>query len=310
MPTQLSTLVSAHKALTESVSINAARHELLRLSESISSCLSWCPELALYSLSDVTDKVNMITLNEIEDDLELVLCNVRAKIEQISARYLTKPWYIPLFTARIAQEEWLVMSRALSETLIGKIQKYSDWHYPALEIGPRNGEFTKYLVGNDPLYLVDVGPEYIDIVSQQYSPGYNARLRKSVIDFDSRLAGLPENQFGFIFSWNFFNYCPMDLLTLFLQESFDLLRPGGVMVFGYNNAETVNAAKQCEFGGMEYTPKTKVMETCGKIGFTITDSFDYEHSWYSFNWIEVRKPGELNTCKAHQVLGMVNNITE
>lgn len=307
--TDLSETVAMYHAVKSQISVDRVTNEINSVIAHVNAVKKSFPVVTNFGINELNDAVDEVRVEGVQHKINNVLTNIQRKIEQLSARYRNKPWYIPDYQARREQEKWLVLPDTLKQLLVGKIQRYSDWHYPGLEIGPRSGEFTQHLVGNDPLYVAELSPEYIKDLSSKFSPEYNARLRKYPIDFDSRLSNLPKNQFGFIFSWNFFNHCPLELLTLFINEAYTILRPGGTMLFGYNNAETVNGAKHCEFGGMYYTTKNDVVSACVDVGFEIVDSFDREESWFSFNWIEIKKPGELTTIKAHQVLGRVMDIT-
>ena len=176
-----------------------------------------------------------------------------------------------------------------------------DWKYPGLEIGCRDGQWTKYLVGMDPLYIADVHKEFVDSTAAAYPPEYQARLRQQVIR-NSDLSALPKNQFGFVFSWNFFNYLPMYKIQHYLQQIYTLLRPGGVVWFSYNNADMTAAAEFADSYFMSYAPKSQLLPRCTEMGFEIISSADFDPA---ISWLELRKPGTLKTIKAHQVLGEI-----
>jgi len=182
-----------------------------------------------------------------------------------------------------------------------------------MEIGPRQGIYTKHLVGSDPLYLVDVYHETLEEVPKQFTPEYQARLRTYQIGHQKNekgLAELPQEQFGFVFSWNHFNYLPIDEIKKYLFDIFGVLREGGTFMFSYNNGETVMGTIHAEWGGMAYTPKTLLVAICEGHGFEVTASYDFETDDSNISWLEIKKPGTLVTTKAHQSLGLVKNISE
>lgn len=201
----------------------------------------------------------------------------------------------------------LPLSQKNKEVLLSKIRLLSDWHYPGLEISPHDGTFTQQLVGSDPLYIADQFPEYLDLVNSMFSEQYKTRLRKYHIDMQNNpyLGALPQQQFGVVFSWNFFNYLPLQEMTQFLQEVYGLLRPGGTFLFSFNDAGMVNGAKHAEWGGMAYTPKYDVVKAAEKLGYQINASFGEDCGWHNISWMEIQKPGTLTTVKAHQTLGIV-----
>jgi hypothetical protein len=112
---------------------------------------------------------------------------------------------------------------------------------------------------------------------------------------------LPTNQFGFIFSWNVFNYFPLRETQTYLEESFKLLRPGGVMMFSYNNCENVTCAGLFENGMRSWMTEKLLIDTCKNIGFDIINSVTENE----VNWVEIQKPGILKTVKASQAMGRI-----
>ena len=79
-----------------------------------------------------------------------------------------------------------------------RISLRTDWKYPALEIGCRDGEWTKLLVAGDPLYLIDVHQEFLDSAIKDYPVEYKRRTRPYLIK-NGDYSILPQRQFGFVF---------------------------------------------------------------------------------------------------------------
>lgn len=201
----------------------------------------------------------------------------------------------------------LIISTEISHCLRSRIHQISDWHFPGMQLGCRNAEYTAELVACDPLYLCDFEQRSIDHVSGQFNDIYNRRLRKYLIA-DHQLGHLPQNQFGFVFSWMFFNFIDLDNLQLYLLELIKTLRPGGVLMFSYNNGDMIESARIFESGMMSFIPKRKLLSVCRDIGFDIIDSFDFSNSdnqIKTISWIELRKPGQLSTIKRSQAQGLV-----
>lgn len=191
--------------------------------------------------------------------------------------------------------------------LVNAIRGHTDWHYPALEIGPGDGVWTEHLVAADPLYIVDINNEYLQNTLSRFNELYRKRIRPYCIgnwiaNDDFYLMMLPSNQFGFIFSWNVFNYFPLYETKIMLEQCFQLLRFGGSMIFSYNNCEFPAQAEYVEKGFRSWMPKTLLINTCKQIGFEIIKTVDYDNT---ISWIEIRKPGKLKTVKSHQVLGKI-----
>jgi Methyltransferase domain len=185
-----------------------------------------------------------------------------------------------------------------------RLKNYTDWQYPALEIGCRDGEWTKLMVAADPLYLVDVDREFLDSAIKDFPEMYQQRVRTYVAK-DSDLSMLPQGQFGFMFCWNYLNYRGLESFKQYLKTAMSLLRPGGVFMFSYNNGEMVAGAGHAENFFMTYIPKTMLLSLIYSLGFEVVDAKDFHPA---VSWVEVRKPGELNTIKANQVLGKIKRV--
>ena len=185
-----------------------------------------------------------------------------------------------------------------------RIALRTSWRYPTLEIGCRDGEWTKMLVAGDPLYLTDVHQEFLDSAINDYAPEYQRRTRPYLIKNDD-YSMLPQKQFGFVFSWNHFNYKSIDSIKKSLKQVYNLLRPGGVFMFSYNNGDLPAGAAYAESYFMSYVPKSMLIPVCQQAGFEIVHTKDYEPA---VSWVELQKPGELETVKGHQALGIIKEI--
>lgn len=182
-----------------------------------------------------------------------------------------------------------------------RIGLYANWKYPGLEIGCRDGEWTKFLVASDPLYMVDEHQEFLDSAIKEYSPEYQRRVRQYVVK-DNDYSKLPQKQFNFIFSWNYFNYKSLDTVKQALKQVFSMLRPGGVFMFSYNNGDLPAGAAYAENYFMSYIPKSMLIPLCRNLGFDIVYHADHEPA---VSWMEIRRPGELTTVKGHQAMGVI-----
>lgn len=181
------------------------------------------------------------------------------------------------------------------------IGMYTDWRYPGLEIGPGDGQWTEYLVACDPLYLVDIHTEFLTATTEKFNEVYKNKLRTYTTK-ETSLQMLPNHQFGFVFSWNVFNYLTSDLIDEYLGQIYSALRPGGVCMFSYNNAERLGCAILVETGFMSYMPKELLIDLVHKHKFEIIKLTDLEET---ISWIEIRKPGTLQSIKAQPTIGHV-----
>lgn len=190
------------------------------------------------------------------------------------------------------------------EVVIGRLGQYTNWKYPGIEIGPGDGQWTNHLVGMDPLYLVDVYEEFLNSTKLKFHPVYQSRLRTYKIPHGD-LSALPEKQFGFVFSWNVFNYFSLDTICLYLEKIKPLMRPGGVVMFSYNNCENYKSAELFENRYMTYVPNKDLSEKIKEMGYKIITA---RNEPTSVSWIEIKVPGELSSIRAGQTLGKIKTL--
>jgi SAM-dependent methyltransferase len=189
--------------------------------------------------------------------------------------------------------------------MLGVIQKHVEHRFPVLEIGCRDGEWTKYLVAGDPLYLAEYTEEFLHNAVHQFTRQYVPRVRQYLVK-DNDISGLPNGQFNFIFSYNFFNYLALDTIKEWMRKAHAWLRPGGVIMFTYNNADFGYGAGMSESCVQSYCPMSLLVPMCESIGLVYHDHKDYIDTPFTpMSWIQFKKPGELSTIKVAQALGQI-----
>jgi SAM-dependent methyltransferase len=256
--------------------------------------------IAQQHLASIKDANNdLLQVLAVIDDINNEITELTRKF--FTASYQTECQFID--PTDIRHYRILYLAEGSELLLRERINLYSSWKYPALEIGCRDGEWTKHLVASDPLYIADISSDFIETTTQQFTPEYQARLRRYLIDItDYKIANLPTGQFNFIFSFNFFNYLSLDSIKQLLKRAMIWLRPGGVMLFTYNNCDMSPSAGLSEGYFMTYVPKSLLIPLVESLGYEVVTSRDFEPST---SWIEIKKPGTLSTVKAHQALGEI-----
>lgn len=247
----------------------------------------------LYRLEEITK----VYIEKINQHLDMQTEN-RIELENM---FCTKPTYLFKTTDFVRKVQILDITPETEELVKARIGYYVDWRYPALELGPGDGKWTKELVGCDPLYLVDYNNEFLNSTVSQFNPQYQKRIR-CYTNMGYRLHMLPQNQFGLVFCWNMFNYLALDHINHYLAEIFNVLRPGGTAIISYNNVERINCAMQSDNNFMTHIPKKHMVDKAKALGFVEIRAFD-EDSLVS--WIEIRKPGIIQSQRFGQTLGKI-----
>lgn len=234
------------------------------------------------------------------------IAEIDVKITKLSHKLFADSFVIesnPISVEHVRTNRRIRMYEDTEQVIKQKIMLYTNWRYPALEIGCRDGEWTQFLVASDPLYIMDQHTEFLDTATAQFPAQYQSRIRKYPLkNYD--FSALPKNQFAFVFSWGHFNFTSLDTTTQVLKQLRELMRPGGVFLFSYNDGDTPAGAGMAENMAATYLPKSILIPTCESIGFEVVA--DCNHG-PNVTWLEIKKPGVLHTVKAHQVLGEIKN---
>jgi SAM-dependent methyltransferase len=253
---------------------------------------------------DLSRMHKSIQLNQ--ERFDALIENINHRILSSSNKFFTDNYDVELSIDkrnRLGGIRPMEVSEEIREEILNRIRLYTDWKYPALEIGCGNGDWTQHLVAADPLYITDYEESITKLAIKDFTSEYQRRVRPYVIQ-DYHMQELPQGQFSFVFCWNYLNYCSLDTVKEYVKSVKDLLRPGGTFLFSYNDGDTEMGAGYAENYFMSYIPKSMLIPMCESLGLRVI----YSNSGFSniaLSWIEVQKPGELSTIKAHQVMGEI-----
>jgi len=186
-----------------------------------------------------------------------------------------------------------------------KLTQYADWKYSAMIIRPGLDSFIENMVVYDPLYLVDLSHDFLRPALDKFNQQYQNRLRPYVVneDLDAEiLKQLPNNQFALCLAFNYFNFRPFEIIKKYLEEVYQKLKPGGVFVFTFNDCDRRSAVELVEKHYCCYTPGHLVRELVTTVGYEVVYSWNDDGPT---TWIEVRKPGQLDSLKGGQALAKI-----
>lgn len=216
-----------------------------------------------------------------------------------------------LFVEEMFQEtNEYILSRVLNigqeaPNLVAHLLRYNDWRVPGLVIRPGKDDWIDHLVALDPLYIADQNMALLQPALDRFPMEYQRRLRPYTLDDRSDteiLSQLPNEQFGFIFCYNFFNYRPMELVQRYLQEILFKLRPGGILFFTFNDCDRGHNVALVERKFMCYTPGTLVRHAAETMGYEV---ITHHIGDADCAWMELRRPGKLRSIKGAQTLAKI-----
>ena len=189
--------------------------------------------------------------------------------------------------------------------LRSRLRQYSDWRVPGMIIRPGLENFIEDLVPLDPLYIVDQAQELVAPAIEKFTMEYQRRLRVyHVNDYLDKevLSKLPDDQFGFIFAYNYFNYRPMEVIDRYLAATYRKLRTGGSFMFTFNDCDRAHGVGLCERSFMCYTPGGEIQKRAEKHGFEVIDR---HLGLGDIAWFELRKPGTVTSLRGGQTLAKI-----
>lgn len=302
----LSELVQLRNGLEKALNLSLIRSELEKNSINLLNLIGNSEPRYSLPLRRIAEEHALIIEHAQNDahKIKKIVDTINEEIAAIAHKFFIESYEIELkyhSAEKVRERRRMQIVNEGDNLLVNKIQLHSTWQYPGLEIGCRDGEYTRYMVASDPLYIADDFPEFLNKTVSQFTGEYQRRVRPYLMH-NNKIDNLPTNQFGFIFSFNYFNYLSFDSIKQLLTQAMDWLRPGGTMIFTYNNADLPAGAAYAESYFMSYVPKSLLVPMCESLGFTVIGTHDFEPA---FCWIEIQKPGTLTTVKAHQALGEI-----
>lgn len=303
--THLDTL-SVHDAMAASLA------EVARITHSV--------ETSEIQIGDSTADLQTIqedfktSLEQYDQKLKKLQQDVRALIEQQEPEYFTNSTNLYMRGMRQETSDYITnRSRQLdpetSQRLINRLITYTSWQYPGMVIRPVHSTGLDTLVALDPLYLVDTNENLLSPMKSLFTPQYQSRLRYYVIEeYTSKniFWNLPQQQFGLVYAFHYFDFKPWEILQQYLNEVFELLRPGGSFLFSFNDCDDWRAVSRAEHYFCCYTPGRLIRAYVQNLGYEIVDIYN-EADGHS--WMELRKPGVLDSIRGSQTLARIFNLS-
>jgi SAM-dependent methyltransferase len=256
----------------------------------------------VHNLRDL-DLVSKYTINKIKDFIVVL----EKKIDYVTTLRNENDIVDKFFNNEI------IINRTLNEKEIDEIgisiSKLTDYKYPSLQICPKNGLFTKYLVASEPLYLLDWDINSISKTKSNFPRPFQNRLCEYFLTNPKDLISestykLPERQFGFILAWDIIPYMNEKSLAILLKNISKLLRPGGAFIFNFNNCKKLKPSefydqRQSAYQTVEYFAHKLDPLSMHIVATNDTNDFT--------DWLEVHLHGELTTVKRSATRGELLN---
>jgi len=251
-------------------------------------------------------------------EIETLKQDLRSKISQLESEYLANSLHV--YQEEMIHETEDYLQNSQTSTYLGRrmriddednlilqarLKNLTDWRVPGMIIHPGIETYIEDMIPLDPLYVVDHHWELMRPAVSKFTPEYQRRLREYVINDWADgpiLDKLPNNQFGAIFAYHYFNHKPMPIICKFLTEFYEKLRPGGSVLMTYNNCDLAHGVVRAEHVWMLYTPRRLIEQHAIELGFELTHAYDGRGE---VSWLEFRKPGDIISIRGGQTLAKI-----
>ena len=286
--------------------------ELAKINHIVENNQIQIPNTADTLISNINDV--KLLLDRYEQNLKQLRSDVFDLVKQQESEYFANSYALHQ-SIQGEQAEYLLKRTAAIDPdtlslLQRRLQPYADWRWPGMVIRPTHSPWVEDLVALDPLYFVDTHKDLLTHATSKFTPEYQRRLRQYVIDEHvdgAILWNLPQRQFKFVYSFQYFNFRPWEILKKYLSEVFDLLRDGGTFLFSFNDCDHWRSVALSEHSFGCYTPGRLVRDHAMSLGYEIV--FDHNNGSV-ISWLELRRPGELHSIRGGQALAMILRIPE
>ena len=197
-------LVSLKQNLTEAFQLSDTRQTIEELIRRVEDVKFKDPSVGSEHVDYINNTVAhlrnfLFSLGDREAEYQQQLLNINQKIDSITHTLFYNNYELE---EKYGTADFVRTNRRISlgadieQDVKTRILNYTNWRYPALEIGCRDGEWTQFMVAADPLYIMDRHQEFLDAAKNQFPSAYQRRLRTyQMINHD--LSVLPQNQCGF-----------------------------------------------------------------------------------------------------------------
>lgn len=291
----VSGIQTANERKLQELTIKVCNHPVIKFDD-------FCSELhaGKIALNQQFDNINQTIANLCQHVRQLIAnldIEYRARslkwFQEEESRYATVPAIL---------DRRLPMPDKVRRLLTASVCKSQDWRWPGMIIRPGRESFVNDMVALDPLYMLDTNLDLLHPAMDSFHPNFQSRVRCYRIQEELGapiLQQLPQAQIGFCFAFYYFNFRPIELIFQWLDEIWQVLRPGGRLLFTYNDCDQPHGVGLFEASFSAYTPGSAIRAHAEKLGFELIEEF---RAPADVVWIDLRKPGVLSSIRGSQAL--------
>ena len=198
----------------------------------------------------------------------------------------------------------LIINAEEQKFVVDRVKYYNNWKFPGFIIRPGLETLHTSMVALDPLYIADTVTTLLQPAQNCFPEKYQRRLRLYTIKDDAPFifAEWPQNQMSFGLIYNYFNFKSFDIVCKYLEQILLILRPGGSLAFTYNDCDYAMAVGLVDNTQSCFTPGRMLKQKIQDLGYEIILEY---HGDSIFHWLEIKKPGKLESVRGGQSLAEI-----
>lgn len=207
---------------------------------------------------------------------------------------------------RFNHDEWLSWRSEFYPTddnlehhIRSRLDQISDWQGPCMVYHLDDVSRISSLLSYYPIYVADKFKETINDITHNFNVQQARKIR--LYDLD-HLDQLPNKSMRYIVSINHFTHIDEDKILDELSYLFNLLLPGGIIAFNFNDCDEQGCAKLFEAGMRSFARGSSLKKFINDKNMIIRQ---YKILQPSSAYVEVKKPGNYQSIKKHEPLGLL-----
>lgn len=269
--------------------LNDLDQSMIRVKESIDRLESVPDNVREQAIHQFKNKINRSFLDQaIHDVNDQISLQEQKLLEFSDTEYHKKDraWFV----SNLAQwDNDKVFDKEGLDYLKLRLSNFNDFRHNGLEIGCGKGYWYEWLAALSPLYEVDINWNFFSEIASRFQPLFFAKDRmRFVKTTGTNLPEVDDDIIDFVFSWNTFNFLPVNVIDDYLVSLYRVMKPGAYAIIGYTNAYRNDSYKHVLSGLWAYNNSKSIYESIVRIGFEPRALFE---TGLCGSWIEFTKPG-------------------
>jgi SAM-dependent methyltransferase len=187
--------------------------------------------------------------------------------------------------------------------LRSRIMAHSNWLDTGLMLRAGRDDLVESMSAMGILYLFDTHPDLLAPAVARFPEHHRDKYRDYHGTEPNDLQQLPPNQMRLIVALNFFNFLPLDRIHQYLMNLTKLLRPGGVILFTFNDCDHAVNVGFCERSWQCYHPGDEILALARALGLELRG-----RQWFDngVSWMELGLPGKYRSLRGAPIVTKIH----